>query len=718
MDVATAVKILKQHTRHLRVATDPSFVAGTGGGGGGSGTGGNALPATGPPPQAQQRTEDDDPLLKNLNSLRPVCIQHTADPANQQFVLRPGGFQFPHVQPSFPGLKIPTIPVPLDIQAHLDRDEIQADWNCSWPFLVHAIFNEIYICGGQILLWSDGDKLCWGTIDDHKALIPDSETLKMAWPRYHEYHRQSDDEKPCESCLDEIGDTLFEDFVPALGYPPIKQPTETNAKLGKQDIRGHENVEPKDKGKQMTAAQPCRFIPGMTADGLVMDFDTKNQKYTSKLVPSTPVERHNFFNPVVGSFGSGSTQAAHPASTPVSSLRQAIFGPFPNFNKPNVPSSPAKITDAAPPANPFKFGQMAQKETAAAAGVPSLKPQKYSSSEICKQLRSERLFLSLGLARFVIDSIKDGKRPYFDISLDGRIEMGHLGSAFPIEQGREQHAYFTDNGVPRESNPEIKMCTARVIKIHDYEFEDMDAIRRDFDFPQCVVLHDMFRNVSMEEAAPIATQSGKGKNPKKARGAPDIFLGSKNYKIKSSLGERVYEDLEVLSHSLVASFDICDEAQDLLTNKDRVTPLTGVFGVEKTTKLNPTAAKPGPAVAKPSPTTQPKASATIKGKASEVAVRNGGPIRQTRGGVPAEVVDALSYQKEELLQLLKEIPPGHKTEKMGFEAHLKTMDECIKGIQGNLREAGDCIQSTLRNHPVQPKNPDAVARGVEIIKRK
>ncbi|KAJ6263920.1 hypothetical protein Dda_0057 [Drechslerella dactyloides] len=633
----------------------------------------------------------------------PVYVQRSPNTGNDEFLLRPNSIPFGTIKETYPGIKLPAWPIPKEAFERLNKGETDADWISAWPFLVHTIFNEGYLAGNQLILWADDGKLCWATLDDPDVFLPALATMKNAWPRFHAFHDQNTG-GPCRDCLDEMDDRDFVDFAPALGFPSISRPKgyrpSLSRKKGKKLKKGRRVMQQAlktdcdDKAGSTTEKAPQkiehpvphRFVPGLSPEGLVVDFDVETKTFTSKVVPASAADRKASVNAkgIISTAGSssrgpGSNSGAGDNGPSATLLTEGT--PKQTQPKPTL-FSPA----AAPPLGPAK--KVSERLT------PKLK--KTMSAQIYEQLRTQRIELSLGIGRFVIDAIKAGKRPFFDISLDGRIELGHWGDAFPIKHGREQYGKkFINDILSEPCNPEpvITMCTAPVLRITDRKFKSMDGFKRDMEFPFSVGGQDMFKEVEVGEPD-VEDPKGKGKQPEKETSGytPLVNFGSAKYKIKAAIRGEVYGDVEILAQDIITALDVCDEAQTWLFSMDR-----DMVALHKELPSAPSI--PGSSSFKHANCSGEKA---LK---SPVWKKDSMPMPPAGAKPPVVLEDALLYQKEELLQLLKEIPPGHKPEKMDFEKNLKKMDECLKKMQKNTEEVQDVIRDTLRDHPPPQKLP-------------
>ncbi|KAF3185869.1 hypothetical protein TWF788_003917 [Orbilia oligospora] len=373
----------------------------------------------------------------------------------------------------------------------------------------------------------------------------------------------------------------------------------------------------------------------------------------------------------------------------------------------------------------------------------SNKPHGLTPLEEYNMLRAQRLELVLGIGRFVIESICAGKRPCFDVSLDGRIEFGHADLLYPIRMIRAGYDDTTDKNPPFSVGidtdyTEVKMVTAPIVSIRDKETPDigdgMNNVIRDFQCPNVITIQEMFRDVDMVQTTAVniegeagheGTPSGsdeKAGNPvpegttfglktsvkrakAKAKTGEPVFLGSQKYQILPSdgpQGEHPFSNMRSLTKSFCRALDICEDTQTWVKNQKRNIALRDVLGDDPLWPVNPsvprkpidgTDSKPAtkPAPIKPVPVKKP--GATEAGKLADLAKE----LNEKE-----QMVAMMTVERDEMLALMERFPPGRKRTELGFEAHLKTMNECLEGIEANNRKVRALIQETLRDHPWPP----------------
>ncbi|KAF3922324.1 hypothetical protein ABW20_dc0110312 [Dactylellina cionopaga] len=781
---------------------------------------------------------------------RPIYTQRALNPSNDEIIFRPDGIPLPAITNAFPGIILPSIPIPDELIASFDRDAVSADWTISWPHFVNTLLNESYLCGKQVLLWVQEGKLCWGTLDDPEVLLPDLATMKMAWPRFHRFHETGDDQARdgcdiwddnalCKACLEEMDYRELEDFAPTMGYPAIKRPVGYKVKLQQKKIKKTKKTGPKpdsserslsatadaspqdliaageklatdvrtlrvdmsktlsgDRNERQAAttarllhklqetkklekradelikqtnlrseellrtgigsqsstkekprvpkegmdsnsstSKPLRKITTRTEDGILMDFDHVQGVFNPRTKPTSAAERQAIAKymqqpSLVTYQPHGQPEKPISMEMAASILRKEIFPSTSSENRSTKTSVTftkipvVKISEHDPkpqesvtrksveekPAAIEKKHSESTPEPGIAPDIRSPPPKKRNANstpaEIYDKLRMQRLYLSLGIARFVIDAIRDGKRPYFDVSLEGRIEMGYWGDLFPIrckkrEEKRSLDKANSNQNTTKEQEKTVQLCTAPVLRIRDRHIgaghaSQGQATKRIIEIPAAISLHDLFRGVEMENEANIQRQSkeeGKDKKLPKLPGQKDrktVSFGSERYKIlPAEFGGKVYGDIESLAQSLVTAMDMCDEAQTWMTNQNREATIRDALGDECATF--------GCTLGAHRPIEGGKEGSSGKKDAESSSTTIANTAEKDKS---AELKDALSYRKEELLQLLKEIPIGKQVERMGFETHLKEMDNCLKVIQNQWDEVRAVVKKTLKDHPV------------------
>ncbi|KAK6496073.1 hypothetical protein TWF481_002097 [Arthrobotrys musiformis] len=194
-------------------------------------------------------------------------------------------------------------------------------------------------------------------------------------------------------------------------------------------------------------------------------------------------------------------------------------------------------------------------------------------------LRAQRLQLTLGIGRFVLESIRAGKRPCFDVSLDGRIEFGHADLLYPVRM------HGGGSGAPNST--EVKMVTAPVININDRETPDIGGgvagFIRDFKVPNLLAMQEMFRHVEVTEKSSVSEAKGNPvpKNNKAAVGGSPVHLGSQKYKIMLSGGpgeEGGYESVSPLATTITRALDTCEDVQTWVRTHNRNVAIRDVLG--------------------------------------------------------------------------------------------------------------------------------------------
>ncbi|KAK6542346.1 hypothetical protein TWF694_006305 [Orbilia ellipsospora] len=612
-----------------------------------------------------------------------------------------------------------------EILAYREYLKIQEDWTTSLSGLTRSMLHEVYLSGKQLIVWDDEGKLCWGSLDGPDNLILQLETMKMAWPRFHSCteegeHGHLSDSEPgtCSRCIEEMDPRNLEDFAPAIGFPPISRPKAWKLKATKKKKAKAianataETEEPEEAEKlsldalrlQGDAEKFSQAIRRMTGNELAKEAKAGMAPTARRFKEA---ELLKGYAKDLTEQVAGLTREALKIKVPTStSLREEIFGPSVLETGPS--SEPAKKTKKGKePATekeqlksvPVEDNATESTDPGMPHGIRSPLPRKKSSdtpSDVYDKLRAQRLSLSLGVAKFVMDAISHGKRPFFDVSMDGRIEMGVSGDVLPVRALKAQTM------IEPEKN-KIKLVTAPVVRIRDRKIEGIHGpiTKREMELVNAVAYQELFRKVAMEETSPFSPTETADAKGKSAVGEPSLLssqvksgqdgnsergrvsFGSERYTIipASTAHKNVYTDVQRLAGTFVSALDLCGEAKKVLAGKTK----------EKTWDQRIKEALEDPHESK-----------NRGNKDGGVATASTSTV-PTGAEVAAKVGDALSYQKEELLQLLKEIPTGKPPEKMGFETHLKEMDKCLKGIQKNFDEAKRVVRTTLNDHLVKEK---------------
>ncbi|KAF3107431.1 hypothetical protein TWF102_000350 [Orbilia oligospora] len=398
---------------------------------------------------------------------------------------------------------------------------------------------------------------------------------------------------------------------------------------------------------------------------------------------------------------------------------------------------------SAEPKSPQPVETPVEKPKTKTKAKSSNRPHGLTPLEEYNMLRAQRLELVLGIGRFVIESICAGKRPCFDVSLDGRIEFGHADLLYPIRMIRAGYDDTTDKNPPLSVGidtdyTEVKMVTAPIVSIRDKETPDigdgMNNVIRDFHCPNVITIQEMFRDVDMVHATAVdsegeaeceGTPSGSDEkvgNPvpegttfglktsvkrakAKAKAGAPVFLGSQKYQILPSdgpQGEHPFSNMRSLTKSFCRALDICEDTQTWVKNQKRNIALRDVLGDDPLWPVNPSVprkpidgsdSKPAtkPAPTKPVPVKKP--GTTEAGKLADLAKE----LNEKE-----QMAAMMTVERDEMLALMERFPPGRKRTELGFEAHLKTMNECLEGIEANNRKVKALIQETLRDHPWSP----------------
>ncbi|KAF3939113.1 hypothetical protein ABW19_dt0208914 [Dactylella cylindrospora] len=691
-------------------------------------------------------TEADGTVVEAF-PFAPVYTHRAADPTNDEITLHPNGFEFQPLSDDFPGIKLPGSPVPQEKLDAFDREAVERDWKSSWPFLVHTILNEGYIMGRQLVIWVDEQKLCWATIDEPLDLLPRLDTLKLAWPQMHTEHEFESGEESdgiCRSCLLELDARDLQDFAPALGFPSIKRPLGYRIKVQKKR-KGLKQIKagaskaakkiPSESKKASTplsskakavssAAGPKVPISGenhrpkesLTTEanflGVKMYYELNTGTLTAKKAPATVEEKEIFYNAaklLVADVESSGTQLIRQEQTNYETERCIIRHKIVRLEKNAYPfridESPAPPIASPLTPVPLSLDPSKSKKPSKETSTFSPKPKKHSGPEIYDKLRSQRFQLSLGIARFVIDALKDGKSPYFDVSLDGRIEMGHRGDTFPVKYAKD----CGDSDTSEEQDPNlhdaIKQVTAPIIRIRD---KKSPKYKGRIEFPPAVAWQEMFKPVEVQVGELDHKEKGE-----RAEGKGDssntVSFGSQKYKIAAGPAEKIYPEIEQLADGLVIGMDACDEAWNWMMNRDRTSYIQSVLSE------NPAAIA--------TITHAPKDTDSAKGKSSEAkdtsSKKNGEKTTEKDKNKPKEkgsdkakgsekattqkVIDVLNPNQGELIQLLKELPSSSgQREPMGFEAHFKTIDNCLQKLKQSNEAAKGIIKQTLKDNPVPP----------------
>ncbi|KAK6353644.1 hypothetical protein TWF696_005606 [Orbilia brochopaga] len=609
----------------------------------------------------------------------PIYIERSSNPANDDYLFRPNGIPFGTIPNDYPAFKALNWSIPAQTLDLFNKGSITEDWTSSWPFLVHTIFNESYLAGNQIILWVNDGRLCWATIDGPDPFNISLQTTKNAWPRFHSFHMQ-DGHGLCKECLKEMDEHEIADFTPTLGFPSVSKPhsyratmkRKKKAKSKRGGTQGNEQAidQQKDtdkKGKEkvsQAAEEPCpiRSVAGKSRERKVVDSSPETKKSRSRAVPASAKNR--------------------PAYIDID-----IVTPLDSNSGPTISVATSSGTSFPPVAVPPP--QTARPMDQRSSPTPKIT----TNRDIYEHLRSQRVELSIGIGRFVIDAIKAGKRCFIDVSLDGRIELGHWGDIFPMEHGRKHygHNFINDMMAKPDNGPTIEVCTAPVVRIVDRQFRDTNGYKRDIEFPPSIAYQPMFKDVEMVEHH-VSEPKGKGKKAATEPVFQHVSFGSLNYRIKQGVRDD-YHDVEILAQDIVAALDVCDEAQ------------TTLLDLNKHYKPTHQAAPQAPHIPHPSGFTYTAQTAGPSARATAKKERDG--VLVPAAGIPQpNVLDgSFLHQKEELLQLLKEIPPGYKPENMGFDKHFKVMNSTLKELQKNMEHVQEIVRDTLRNTPAHLLQP-------------
>ncbi|KAK6342204.1 hypothetical protein TWF730_001682 [Orbilia blumenaviensis] len=337
-------------------------------------------------------------------------------------------------------------------------------------------------------------------------------------------------------------------------------------------------------------------------------------------------------------------------------------------------------------------------------GMPAL--EEYNT------LRAQRLELVLGIGRFVIESIRSGKRPYFDVSLDGRIEFGHSDFVYPVRMLRSSQS-DSEEGAPilpagiDVDHAEVRMVTAPIVRITDRETPDigdgMNNVSRDFKYPNLIAMQEMFRHVKVVDHDGKVDIKGKGKArrvnkddgnsiPKgtvfglkqsikqaktKAEVGEAVFLGSQKYKILPSGGpggRKIFGNMRSLTTTFTRAMDMCEEVQTWVKTQKRNIALRDVLGDDPLWPVNPNVPRKPIGGDEDKPATKPAPTKPV-------------PVKPGRAVASQEADDVASEE-----------------EGWGFEAHINKMNECLQGIEANDRKVRAIIEETLRDHPWPPRD--------------
>ncbi|KAK6522389.1 hypothetical protein TWF281_002951 [Arthrobotrys megalospora] len=507
-----------------------------------------------------------------------------------------------------------------------------------------------------------------------------------------------------------------------------------------------------------------KFLPVAIPDEAVFKFSSEGQSereisgkqmraiLTNELLTgndpdfTTTVLQSYMTNANVEGSGSGvSSKRKENVTTKDSVASPPTTGPSTTKPKSCLQSSTAKATSERKPSSQKKKNTM-------------------TALEEYNALRAQRLELCLGIARFVLESISSGKRPFFDVSLDGRIEFGHSNLLYPIRMLRDSNSDSEEEeyglptiGIDPEST-EIKLVTAPLVRIRDKETPDigdgMDNIIREFRYPNLIAMQAMFRNVDMRNEDLLSSIDeeevdikGKGKAPlpweedygnpvpqntifglkasitkakAKAKAGEPVFLGSQDYKIlptEGPHGQKTFENLRSLTTTFTRAMDMCEEVQTWVKNQKRNIALRDVLGDDPLWPVNPGIPRKPIDGAEPKPATKPAPTKPVPVKKPAAAAAS--TSTQGDADLPAkfaeflkeleekeEMAAMLTVERDETIALMKRFPLGRPPMEWGFDAHLKRMNECLEGIEANNRKVRAIIGETLRDHPWPPRDLD------------
>ncbi|KAK6502655.1 hypothetical protein TWF506_003233 [Arthrobotrys conoides] len=429
-------------------------------------------------------------------------------------------------------------------------------------------------------------------------------------------------------------------------------------------------------------------------------------------------------------------------------ILQSIM-PNANVDEPTSTKKKGKAVAKAPVASEPIESVTAQleeppvKTPKAKAKAKSSKPKGMTPLEEYNMLRAQRLELALGIGRFVLESICAGKRPCFDVSLDGRIEFGHADLLYPIRMMRAGYDDTTDQNPPSSVGidtdyTEVKMVTAPIVSIRDKETPDigdgMINVIRDFQCPNVIAIQDMFRNVDMVrttiadvegEVDRTGTASGGDKEsgnpvPKgttfglktsvkrakaKAEAGEPVFLGSQKYQILPSdgpQGEHAFDNIRPLTKTFCRALDICEDTQTWIKNQKRNIAVRDILGDDPLWPVNPgVPRKPiDGSDCKPATKPAPNKPVPVKKPENEEAGKLADLVKELND--KEQMAAMMAVERDEMLALMEQFHPGRKRTEWGFEASLKTMNECLEGIEANNRNVKALIEKTLRDHPWPP----------------
>ncbi|KAF3923616.1 hypothetical protein ABW21_db0204138 [Orbilia brochopaga] len=621
----------------------------------------------------------------------PVYFERSENVEGDEYLFRPNGIPMGGINKDFPGIGPDAWPKPVEILSESQMALMEEDWVTSWPFLVHTIFNEVYMMGHQILLWgSSNGKLCWCTMQDLDLMkSPALATIKNVWPKAHAYHEPDTDGEPCKECIKEMEDRDIMDFPPILGFPSVAKPPgylvdlnlkdkakSVQTKTEKKDEpktaemdwergtiippRGDGNRKnKKGKGKVSqiasgSSSHPAVAILQPTGPGMPYNLDTKNMQ--AKVVGANFVGGKGYIDV---DFMTPFIEEAGPS---IAAFSKSLFSPI-----------------AAPPPQLARPVELRSSPT----------PRVLSNRAPYEHLRSQRLELALGIGRFVIDAIKDGKRPYFDVSLDGRIEMGHMGDSFAIEHGRKQYGKKFVNDLlhkPSTDGAEMVMCTAPIIRIRDQEFASMDGVQREIEFPPAVAYQSLFKDVKMssDDEYDTSTSKGKGKKPAKPYD-PHVSFGSLDYEIKPGRPD-AYAEVETFAQDMVRSLDISAEVQECLAETTRDLNSLDMF------KQVP----PAPHASSSKNPTKPKENTEAPIKKSDPKPTPTPPAAATQTSTSGAALTL--NEQEQLLKAIKALPSSCPPLNLDFDKNYRVMDNCLKGIINNNNKARDICRDVIRDH--------------------
>ncbi|KAK6330630.1 hypothetical protein TWF718_002827 [Orbilia javanica] len=369
-------------------------------------------------------------------------------------------------------------------------------------------------------------------------------------------------------------------------------------------------------------------------------------------------------------------------------------------------------------------------------------------------LRSQRLQVVLGIGRFVIESIRAGKRPCFDVSLDGRIEFAHADHLYPIRMSplgfgsatKEASSFGIGIG---SDDVEVKMVTAPIISIRDKVAPDIgdgiNSVIRDFQCPNIVTSQEMFCNVDMirpKVADPkgkgiLSEEAGEAGNPvpknitfglkpsimraraKNKMGEP-VFLGSQKYKILPSDGrqdEDSFEGLQPLAKTFCRAVDICEEAQNWVKTQKRNISIREVLGEDKLWPVNTAVprepidgddSKPAtkPAPNKPVPVKKP-GNVQLSQRPVKVSSRLMRDLEEKEKKAASTTVN-----RDRFVAYMESVPRREHRVELGLEAHLRRMNQHLEVAQANYLKTKALVEEALKGQPSPPLPASAVAQSI------